>query len=637
MSGEAPESTSSQAQTDPLETVRPPAHGTGDGAPHTLGLVHAHHPAVQLRVLEKLKHRNVIRVGILYLVVSWLILDPVYVLFHMLEVPVWANRLVVILLAIGFPAALLFAWVYEITPEGLKPTVEVEPQRSIRKLTGQRLDHAIAVALVIGIAYLLADKFWLSKHVATERPVAAVAPATSPTAGVTLEKSVAVLPFIDMSEKKDQEYFADGLAEEVRNLLASIPTLKVIGRTSSVQFKGKSEDLRAIGTQLGAAYVLEGSVRKSGDRVRVTAQLIGTQDGVHRWSKTYDRTISDVLKLQDELAAGLARALEIDVGADTLQARTALVSPEAYELYLRAMHEADPQDGEGLETAVNYLQQALRLDPTFAAATTELAFVFFLQGDFGFAPVRDAFEQARRAAEAAIRLDPKSGTPHAVLGWVHMEYDWDWPAADLEISQALRLTPDDALALKGAARLSEVLGHWDEAARFARAELARDPLDVIAYVLLSSTYLRAGLLADSEAAARRGLEIDPNHAGIRFALGRILLTRGKLEEALAVMQAFTSEFRRTEGLIYTYYALGRQADSDAALAWLTREHASDHAFWIAQAHAFRGEIDDAFRWLDRAYEQKDAQLYRMKGDPMLKRLAADPRYHAFLRKMKLPD
>ena len=278
MSEELPEG---QPANNPAP-VQPPPNATDDSAPHASAHVHEHYSAIDFRFLEQLKHRNIIRVAILYLVACWLVLDPVHVVFHMLEVPAWANRLVVILMVIGFPVVLLFAWVYEITPEGLKPTVEVEPHRSIRKLTGQRLDRAIVVVMALAIAYLLVDKFWISKHVAAEQAMAVVAPASpaiAPVVPAISDKSIAVLPFADMSEKKDQEYFADGMAEEVLDLLAKVPGIRVIGRTSSFQFKGKSEDLRTIGSALGVAYVVEGSVRKSGDRLRVTAQLIGAQTG----------------------------------------------------------------------------------------------------------------------------------------------------------------------------------------------------------------------------------------------------------------------------------------------------------------------------------------------------------------------
>jgi TolB-like protein len=284
MSGETPESGEGPAPTGQPTTVQPPGSGTNHGAPHASVHVHAHHSAIQFRFLEQLKHRNVIRVGILYLVVCWLILDPVHVLFHMLEVPLWANRLVVILMAAGFPAVILFAWVYEITPEGLKPTAEVEPHRSIRNVTGQRLNRAIVVVMAMALAYFAADKFWLSKRATTEQtatPAASVAPTTTPAATAISDQSIAVLPFVDMSEKKDQEYFSDGLSEELIDMLTKIQDLRVPARTSSFYFKDKSEDIPTIARRLMVANVLEGSVRKYGNHLRVTAQLVRADNGYH--------------------------------------------------------------------------------------------------------------------------------------------------------------------------------------------------------------------------------------------------------------------------------------------------------------------------------------------------------------------
>jgi len=499
---------------------------------------------------------------------------------------------------------------------------------------------AAGLAVVAALAAILADKFWISSRVAQEKPVAtsSLAPAAGAPAQPTIsENSVAVLPFADMSEKKDQEYFADGLSEEILNVLAGIPTLRVIGRTSSFQFKGKNDDLRAIGAKLGAAYVLEGSVRRSGDRVRVIAQLIGTQDGVRRWSSSYDRPFGDVLKLQGELAAGVARALEITVGRDTLQSHNASRNPEAYDLYLRGLYALDRYNREGFEAAANYFQQALDLDPSFAAAATGVGLMLILQAEFGFAPVVETYERARHSLETAIRLDPKSGEAHAWLGWVHMAYDWDWSAADAEIKQALRLSPRDSKVLICAARLSEALGHWDEAVRQLDSAIARDPLNAGLNNILSGVYARAGRLAEAEATERRVLELSPTHASAPNNLAVVLLALGRRDEALKVIQQAQHPADRAQGLVLIYYALGRKADSDAQLATLTREHAGDDALEIAEAHAYRGEGDDAFRWLDRAYAQKGVGLYLVKGDPLLKNLEPDPRYKAFLRKMKLPE
>jgi len=497
---------------------------------------------------------------------------------------------------------------------------------------------AAGLAVVAALAAILADKFWISSRVAQEKPVAtsSLAPAAGAPAQPTIsENSVAVLPFADMSEKKDQEYFADGLSEEILNVLAGIPTLRVIGRTSSFQFKGKNDDLRAIGAKLGAAYVLEGSVRRSGDRVRVIAQLIGTQDGVRRWSSSYDRPFGDVLKLQGELAAGVARALEITVGSDTLQSHNASRNPEAYDLYLRGLYALDRYNREGFEAAANYFQQALDLDPSFAAAATGVGLMLILQAEFGFAPVVETYERARHSLETAIRLDPNSGAAHAWLGWLHTAYDWDWAAAEAEMKEALRLSPRDAIVLLSAARLSEALGHWDEAVRQLNSAIARDPLNAGLNNILSGVYARAGRLAEAEATERRVLELSPTYSSAPYNLAVILLALGRRDEALKVMQQATH--LRAQGLILVYYALGRKADSDAQLATLTREHAGDDALEIAEAHAYRGEGGDGLRLLDRGYAEKGVGFYLVKGDPLLKNLEPDPRYKAFLRKMKLPE
>src|SRR6266702_6940846 len=375
MSGQAPESREGPAPNNPPAAVEPPPRGTEDGASHISGHPHSRHQRIELRFLEQLKQRNVIRVGILYLVVGWLILDPVHVVFHMLEVPPWANRLVLVLMAVGFPAALLFAWAYEITPEGLKPTVEVEPSRSIRKQTGQRLNRAIVAVMAVALTYFVVDKFWLS------RPVAVPEHASEATRGAgaalntdTADKSIAVLPLVDLSEKKDQEYFADGMAEEIIDLLAKIPHLKVIGRTSSFQFRGKNTDLREVGKALGTAYVLEGSVRRSQDRMRVSVQLIDARAGSNRWSESYDRPIGDVFKVQDDIAAGLVRTIQLPVGAADLPVHATVLNPEAYSLFLRGRAARDRLDIQGQEDALGYYGQALKVDPTFVPAAVGLAF-----------------------------------------------------------------------------------------------------------------------------------------------------------------------------------------------------------------------------------------------------------------------
>jgi len=361
--------------------------------------------------------------------------------------------------------------------------------------------------LLAGIAFigavvvaLLADKFWLEKHVATEQPMTTAAKVVS-------DKSIAVLPFTDMSEKKDQEYFADGMAEEVLDLLAKIPSLTVIGRTSSFQFKGKNADLRTIGAQLNAAHVLEGSVRKSGDEVRVTAQLINTRTGTHEWSETYDQRFGDVLKMQDEIATGLVRALQVTVGADEQQSPPNLKSAEAYDLYLRGWHAFDRLDDAGLETAVGYFQQALELDPSFIRAAEWLALARELLPEAGFVPPRENFERARASVERALKLNPRSALMHSLLAVIHALYDWDWAAASDESKRALALEPRNPVVLTNVGQVEEALGQWDEATRLFTASLALDPLSTPAHFELGLVRLCTGRLSEAEAEFRQVLKI----------------------------------------------------------------------------------------------------------------------------------
>jgi TolB-like protein len=486
------------------------------------------------------------------------------------------------------------------------------------------------VAVSLALAYLVVDKFWLSKHVTTEQR-------TTAATNVVSDKSIAVLPFADMSEKKDQEYFADGMAEEILDLLAKVPSLTVIGRTSSFQFKGTNQDLHTIGTKLGAAYVLEGSVRRSNDRIRVTAQLIDARIGAHLWSDAYDRPAGDVLQVQDEIATGLARALQVSVGADRKQSRRRPKSDEAYDLYLRGLHAFGRADIDGIATAITYLQQALDIDPDFIDAAEVLADAFYWQANAGIVPSRVGYEQARRAAESVLKRDPALGLAHAVLGAIHSDYDRDWAGADLEFKRALALAPHDGKVVMLSAQLPVALGQLDSARRIYKQSLAYDPLSPDSYFFLSWVELRSGKWAEAETAARKTIEIAPAYEWGHAQVGFALLMRGDRAGALAEVDRETDPMIRQEGLALVYHALGRKNDSDAALRELTAEGADREAFEIASVYSYRGERDEALKWLDRAYAQRDPNLFFVKWNPFLKNLEADSRFKAFLTKINLPE
>ena len=527
--------------------------------------------------------------------------------------------------ALGMPAALMKL----AEAVGHVSTTSAQAVPSSRS-DGVRKRAVIVAAAVIGVgaAVGLGLHFWPPGRSSGQPPaVAAIS-----------DKSIAVLPFADMSEKKDQEYFADGMAEEIIDLLVKVPGLKVISRTSSFQFKGKTQDLRSIATQLGVAYVLEGSVRKSGDRLRVTAQLINSRDGAHVWSATYDRDLSDVLKMQDEIAASLVRALQIEVGAGEFGDRPALRNTEAYTLYLQGLHATDRFDRPGEEQAIGDFERVLELDPSFAPAELLLGNAYFILGLYGFMAPTIAFEKARQATERALKLDPNLARAHAQLGDIHRAYDWDWAAADRELRQALALAPADGNIMFYAAVQSLGMGRWDEALKQVNAALARDPLSPPPYQVLCYIQLRRGRLEEAEAAARRFLEINPANAFGHYMLGNVLLVRGQPTAALSEYLKETVDAARLGGSAMAYFSLGRRVESDAALAKLLESHAEHYPFRIAQVYGFRGDADGTLKWLDRAYEEKDSGgLPVIKGDPLFKKVEEDPRYKAFLRKMNLPD
>jgi TolB-like protein/Flp pilus assembly protein TadD len=536
--------------------------------------------------------------------------------------------------ALGIPAALakLGSAVGQAltAPSGVNPVVAVgfgaSGTSAAKRPVGIRQVALAAAVLFASVAVGIAIHFWPSKHAQAQKPPAAVAS----------DKSIAVLPFVDMSEKKDQEYFADGMAEEIIDLLVKIPGLKVIGRTSSFQFKSHNEDLRTIGAKLGVAYVLEGSVRKSGDHLRVTAQLIDTKDGAHLWSQTYDRDLSDVLKMQDEIAAQVVVALQIEVGAAyDIASRPALRNSEAYTLVLHGLHALNRQNQQGLEQALSDFQRAFDLDPTFADAAVGMGYTYDILGEYYYVPAPEAFEKARRGAEQALKLDPNNAGAHALLANIHFIYDWDWSAVESELKRARNLAPNDSLILLLAGQQSRIMGRWDDALKLMNASLDLDPLGAVGYEILSFIQLRRGRLAEAEAAIRRTLELSPTFGFAHYSLGTVLVVRGQGEAALAEYLKEPDERARFAGSAIAYFALGRRADSNTALSrWLTV--ANDFPYTTATIHAFRGELDEAFKGLDRAYAQKDARLPFIKGEVLLKNLEVDPRYKAFLKKMNLP-
>jgi serine/threonine protein kinase/tetratricopeptide (TPR) repeat protein len=479
---------------------------------------------------------------------------------------------------------------------------------------------AVALPVLLALAVIAALRFGRGRNASSP-------PTTAP--------SIAVLPFVDMSPQKDQEYFADGLAEELLNSLARTPGVRVVARTSSFQFKGKNAKLADIGRELNVATILEGSVRKQANRVRITAQLINASDGFHLWSETYDRELNDIFAVQEEIAQSVAASLKVTLLGGTSPS-TRGTSQEAYNAYLQGRYFYQRSSKEGLERAVSYYQRAIDLDPGYARAWVGLAEAHSHQADWGYVLVEDGYPKALAEAERALALDANLAEAHAAVGWIKTTFQWDWAGADAAYKQALALGPGNFEVLYGAAVLALDLGRRQEALALCLRAEELDPLNTQIYIDLARAHYWSGRLPEATAAVTKALEIDPARQYAHTLLAVLETAQSRPQEALAEMEREPDLNWRLFGLALTYHALGRKQESDAALAELIAKFQAVSAFQVAEVYAFRGESDRAFQWLERAYVQRDGGLTWIKGDPLLKSLQRDPRYAAFLKKMRLP-
>ncbi len=491
---------------------------------------------------------------------------------------------------------------------------------------------------ILAIGILAITRLLPMRHAAPAAPVAANAGAANTVAPARAvdDKSIAVLPFVDMSEKRDQEYFSDGLAEELIDRLAHNSELKVIARTSSFAFKGKNEDMRAIAAKLGVAHLLEGSVRKAGAEMRITAQLIRASDGVHLWSETYDRKLTDVFKVQDEIAGTVASALKTTLQGSTGPAGDKTASMEAHNLYLQGRYFARRATVDDMDSAVKYFQQALQLDPDYAVAWSALGQAYVWIAQFGNQPVAEYTEKARAASKTALRLDPRLAEPHATLARVLNAYDFDWKGAQSEVDQSLALEPSNPTALGIAGSIAMALGNTDKALQLFRDVIRIDPLDSGGYLLLGLSLWAANRIDESMATLQAGARIAPGQIKIHFALGQVALVQKRMQEARAFNDAEQAPWYRLTGEAIIEDALGNRAASDAALARLIKDYADTALAQVAEVYSHRGDRDNAYKWLERGIAERDSGVRWLKFDPLYAQLRSDPRYPLFLEKLGLP-
>ncbi len=475
-------------------------------------------------------------------------------------------------------------------------------------------------------------------HQRKERLAATQASIAARAVPVTENPSIAVLPLVDLSEAKDQEYFSDGLSEELINLLAQTPGLQVAGRTSAFSFKGRNEDMKEIGRKLGVAHLLEGSVRKSGDHVRVTVQLIRADTGLHVWSQNYDRELTDVYKLQDEIAAAVVEALKVKLlpGFDAPSQRSA--NPEAYTQYLMARQLKSRSSPEAIRNSIAGLQKAIELDPGFAAAWAQLAVTQSWAADYADTPADMAAAQAKAiaAADKAIELDPNLADGYWARGNLRATVTWNWEGAQADMRKALALNPGDARILQAYGSLLASMGRLPEAIEVTRKATEAEPLLFSVWQALGYYQEGAGQLDAAQQSQERALALKPKFPFVHFRIGAIALERSRPKDAARAFADSGYEPLQLLGTALSEHDLRHGPQSQQALDALIASYGFNAAYQIAQAYAWRGQSDAAFEWLDRAYAQRDGGLAEVKYDPLMRSLRKDPRYGALLDRMGLP-
>jgi TolB-like protein/Flp pilus assembly protein TadD len=580
------------------------------------------------RFLAELKRRHVYRVAIAYAVVAWLLIQIAAQVFPFFEIPNWVVRLVVLVTVLGFPIVLIIAWAFEMTPEGLKRTDEIGPKEYIPRWSTRKFAAVIISVAILGAGVPLVQLI-RSKSISVEAVTATSTPS---------QKSIAVLPLLNESGDPGDEYFSDGLSEELIAALAQVKGLKVIGRSSSFRFKNNKTDVKTIGEQLGVSTLLEGTVRKQGDRVRIVADLVKAADGSEVWSRTFDRELKDIFAVQAEIAEAVATSLELTVlGPDNESAKNASTrSVEAHNAYLQGHFYFERGNLQDYRKSVDFFDQATRIDPDYALAYAERSEAWAWIGDLSSEKQKEAWAAAASDAEKAIAINPNLAEAHAALGWVRFFIEWKFAEGLVELRRAQRLSPWNPTANDLMARVVVYLGQLPEAEKLARQAIELDPLSYQARTSLARILFNEEKLAEAEAEARTAAELQPTAAGNHRWQVLVAIQRGDGEAALREAQLEPNDGYRRFELALARHTRGERGASDAALAELIEKDRNFLAYQIAEVYAWRGERDKAFEWLQVSLDNHDTGTLSLLINPLMRGLRHDPRYGGMLAKIGLP-
>jgi TolB-like protein len=585
-----------------------------------------------MNLFAELKRRNVIRAAVLYIGATWALAQGIAQLSPAIGLPDMAARWFLIAAAIGFPLWIAFAWLYEWTPQGLKRESEIAVDASITRSTGHKMDRAIIVVLAIAVVLLLTNTFVWKKGAGLGGDAAAAIP----------DKSVAVLPLANDSGDKDQQYFSDGLSDDLITALMQFGKLKVIGRASAFQFRDSKEGSAAIGVKLGVAYLLTGSVRRLGDTVRINAQLVKAADGSGVWSQSYDRPYTDLFKLQDEITNAVAGALKAKLlqnGDAALQSdRPPSGNLAAYNAWQQGRFYSARNNEPDLRTAIEHYREAVRLDPGYAAAYAWLGGAqSTLAGNYlSSTDGSSMYAQAQASIDTALRLDPASPQAYLTQAQLMTNRDFDWRGAQAQRRRALELAPNDPRILNTYARGLAILGQVSAAIGMMEQALRLDPLQTSARQSLAFLLSANGRLDEAKAVIDKAVELQPSSDTFRVLQAYVATCRGDFPSALAIAQALPPGLWRDIAMAVALQIGPDRAAADAALQTLIDKHADGSAYQVAEVYALRRDPDNVFKWLDRAWDTRDSGIVFLLNDAFLLRYRNDPRFAAFAQKVGLP-
>ena len=576
----------------------------------------------------ELKRRNVYKVAITYAVVAWLLVQAASILLPTFEAPSWVMKVFVVFLAFGFVISVMISWAFEMTPEGLKPTEHIPSDAGLPSWSSRKFATFI-VAVAVLAAGLLAYQFLRTKGVPAPRQSE-----TSTAASAISQKSIAVLPLLNESGDPKDEYFSDGLSEELIAALGHIGELKVIGRSSSFRFRERKEETKTIGEKLGVATLLEGTVRKQGNRVRIVAELINAADGIALWTQTFDRELKDIFAVQEEIATKVASSLKATLLGSEQRASANPKNTEAHNAFLQGHYYFHRRNLEDYRKAVAHFDEAIRLDPDYALAYAERSEAWTLIGDL-IGEGKTAWPKARADAEKAVAIAPMLAEAHAALGWVRFFTEWRFSEGLSELERAKELAPANPTANDLLARMIVYLGKLDEAEKQGRQAVEVDPLASAPHNNLARILWYEGKLDEADRVARKAAELQPNSASSRRWQVLVAIQRGDKETALREAQAEPDESYRRFEIAVAQHARGDRTAADAALADLMA-HNQGLDYQVAQVYAVRGEKEKAFEWLQVAFDNHDTGMLALLVDPLLNSLRDDPRFKALIAKMNFP-